>query len=734
MKKAIACFFLWMICNQIQAQETEDTGTIYNTIKEVVLTANKKKESAEDIPQQVQIIKRRNIQQLMPQTSADALIQNGNVFVQKSQMGGGSPNIRGFEANSVLLVVDGVRMNNAIYRGGHLQNIITIDPNALERMEVMVGPGSVMYGSDALGGVLHMYTLQPKLSTNDSYSFTGSAFGRYSSANKENTFHAHLNFGKANWAAVSSVSFANFGDLRMGGNNSIYKNDTAFGNKAFYVQRLNGRDSIYRNDNPLIQRFSGYNQVDLLQKLLFVPNQTTQHLVNFQFSESSNIPRYDRLTQVGDNDTPRFSEWYYGPQKRLLASYTLTKSDKKWYDLLTLNANYQRIEESRNQRRFGDVNLRNRAEKLNIGGINLDLLKEFNEKHELRYGAEAIYNLVSSEGTQINLNTDQEISIDSRYPDGSSTINIAAYGSYRWEIDSHWVLSAGARLNHYQLAASFSPSYGIAINNNEIEQTTTVATGNLGLVFKPTEKWRFIGNIGTGFRNPNIDDVAKTFERDGGTIVLPINEVKPERVFQQELGLDWFFRKFAWFELRVYNTNFQDAIATLPTNYLGNDSINVDGRRLQVLSNSNIPNAQIQGVSASLRYKWSKFFSMKASFELTKGTDLTNDVPLSHIAPAFGSVYFNYNKPKYNVLFYTIFNLAKPIEQYSPSPTDNAVFAPLEGTPAWYTLNLKGRYSVSDKVRIQGGIENILDLNYRYFASGLSAAGRNIVLSVNYRF
>lgn len=734
MKKILlTAFFVMAFIGLSYAQDSSDSGNLYNTLNEVVLTANKQKETAGDIPQQVQIVKRRNIQQLMPQTAADALIQNGNVFVQKSQMGGGSPNIRGFEANSVLLVVDGVRMNNAIYRGGHLQNIITVDPNALERMEVMVGPGSVIYGSDALGGVVHMYTLQPKLSTNDSYSFTGSAFGRFASANQENTFHANLNYGKANWASVSSITFGNFGDLRMGGNNQIYS-DSSFGNKTFFVQRLNGRDSIQPNDNPLVQRFSGYNQIDVLQKVLFAPSQEIEHLFNFQFSQSSDIPRYDRLTQIGDNDTPRFAEWYYGPQKRLLAAYTLTHKEKKIYDLLNLTTSYQNIEESRNQRRFGQNNLRNRTEKLQIGGLNMDLLKDIGDRHELRYGVEAIFNYVSSLGTGIDITNNAETPIDSRYPDGSTTFNAAAYVSYRWEIDSHWILSAGTRLNHYQLRASFDPSFSISINNNEIQQENTVLTGNLGLVYKPSNKLRVTGHIGTGFRNPNVDDVAKTFERDGGTIVLPIGNVRPEEVFQQEIGIDWFFSKNAWLELRAYNTFFNNAIATLPTTFQGNDSIDVDGRMLQVLSNANIPRAQIQGVHAGFRCKLSRHFTARASFEYTYGQDQSNDVPLSHIAPAFGSVYLNYSKPKYNLLFYTLFNLEKPIARYSPSPTDNAVFAPSSGTPAWYTLNLKGRYNFNEQLRAQFGIENILDLNYRYFASGLSAAGRNIILSLNYSF
>jgi len=339
----------------MQAQNRKDTTEpLYSTLKELVLTANKQQEAAEDIPQQIQILKRRNIQQLMPQTSADALIQNGNVFVQKSQMGGGSPVIRGFEANSVLLVVDGVRMNNAIYRGGHLQSIITVDPNALERMEILTGPGSVIYGSDALGGVVHMYTLQPELTDTDSFSYTGNAFIRYASANNENTAHAHVNYGTKNWGLVSSLTFSNFSDLRMGSNNSIY-NDSAFGNKQFVASRINDKDTVLKNENPLLQKLSGYSQVDLLQKILYKQNERTAHLFNFQYSVSSNVPRYDRLSQIGANDTPKFAEWYYGPQKRLLAAYSLKKTGKKWYNNMELTTSYQNLGESRHQRNLAMI-------------------------------------------------------------------------------------------------------------------------------------------------------------------------------------------------------------------------------------------------------------------------------------------------------------------------------------------------------------------------------------------
>jgi len=111
----------------------------------------------EELPYQIERIVSKEIAFTNAQTSADVLEKNGGLFVQKSQLGGGSPIIRGFEANRVLLVVDGVKLNNAIYRNGHLQNAITIDPAALEQAEVIYGPGSLTYGSDALGGVVHYF-------------------------------------------------------------------------------------------------------------------------------------------------------------------------------------------------------------------------------------------------------------------------------------------------------------------------------------------------------------------------------------------------------------------------------------------------------------------------------------------------------------------------------------------------------------------------------------------------
>ena len=186
------------------------------SIDQVVVSASKWSQIAREIPLKITPISKGQIDFYNPQTAADLLAISGDVFVQKSQQGGGSPMIRGFATNRLLIAVDGVRMNNAIFRGGNLQNVISIDPFSVDRAEVLFGPGSVIYGSDAIGGVMSFYTIAPKHSSTDSMVFGGSATVRYSTANSEKTGHIDINYGWEKWAFATSFSYTNFNDLRMG--------------------------------------------------------------------------------------------------------------------------------------------------------------------------------------------------------------------------------------------------------------------------------------------------------------------------------------------------------------------------------------------------------------------------------------------------------------------------------------------------------------------------------------
>ena len=185
-------------------------------LDEVILSVARNATTRKQIAEKVTIIGPQEILTQRPATGADLVSLSPGVRVQKSQGGGGSPVLRGFEANRLLLVVDGVRLNNAIYRSGHLQNAITIHPNIIERVEVVFGSSSVGYGSDALGGVIHYYTRNPLI--NNAQKIKPQFSSDFSSANTAsvNSFSAEVSFKK--WASLTSLSYSGFGDIRIGKN------------------------------------------------------------------------------------------------------------------------------------------------------------------------------------------------------------------------------------------------------------------------------------------------------------------------------------------------------------------------------------------------------------------------------------------------------------------------------------------------------------------------------------
>ncbi|MFN5629940.1 MAG: TonB-dependent receptor plug domain-containing protein, partial [Bacteroidota bacterium] len=472
-----------------------------------------------DIAQNIQIISSKEIATLNQQNSADLLQSTGNIFVQKSQLGGGSPVIRGFETNKVLLVVDGVRLNNAIYRGGHLQNILTIDNTILEKAEIIYGPGSVIYGSDALGGVMHFFTKNPKLSSDSTLNVSGNSFLRYSSANKEKTGHIDFNFGGKKFASISSLTFSDFGDLRQGGNrNPFYGN---WGKRQFYVERINGKDSVLSNTNPNIQKKSGYKQYDILQKVLFKQNEKVNHLLNLQFSTTSDVPFYARLQQTSGSK-PRFAEWYYGPQKRFFTSYTLNLlNNTQLFNTAKLIIAYQNIQESRNDRRLNSNLLNSRIEKLNIASLNLDLEKRI-LKHEVRYGIDINLNSVESTAKTTDITSGTISKLNTRYPDGGSVYNsFAAYVSHSLELNKKLILNDGIRLSNVYLNSKFNDKTFFPFDFENVIQNNTALNGNLGLVFMPTNTWRFTALLSSGFRAPNVDDLSKVFESVKGNVIVP---------------------------------------------------------------------------------------------------------------------------------------------------------------------------------------------------------------------
>lgn len=701
-------------------------------LNEVVVAANRTAESLSRVTQPVRVFTRSELRLLNQPTMAEVLQQSGQVLVQKSQLGGGSPILRGFEANKVLIVVDGVRMNNAIFRGGHLQNILTIDNAVAERVEVALGPGSVHYGSDALGGVIYVQTLVPRLSSSGVRAVNANGFVRYSSAMKEKTAHADWNVGFRKWALTSSLTASEFGDLRQGKQRNA--DIGQLGLRPFYASNEATIDIQALNPDPTIQTPSGYKQLDALQKVLFQPTERTQHLLNIQFSTSTDIPRYDRLSEMDAKGKLSQAEWYYGPQKRLLTAYSLAKQFTSGLaDELKLVAAYQFIEESRHNRRFGNYGLQHRTERVGVWTLNADLKKKLSANHTLRYGLEATNNNVRSTAYRENVQTGKIDPLDTRYPDGgANTQSLAGYASGMMDVGSRSTLTYGARYAFNRLYAKFNDKTFFPFPFNDISQQAGALTGSLGWVTRLPAAWRLAAALSSGYRVPNVDDLAKVFESVAGTLIVPNPNLKPERTYTVDAGVHKQVSERISLEAEGFYTLYNNAIATQPGTLNGQSQLMYNGRTSRIVTQGNSQQAHLHGFNTQLAIDLSQSLTLFGTVTYTRGriqTDTTS-YPLDHIPPLYGKGGVRLTIKQFRAETNVLFNGWKRRNDYNLIGEDNSVYATPRGMPSWQTINLRASYQINRLVQVQASLENILDRNYRVFASGISAPGRNLSLTV----
>lgn len=736
--KEIALLSALLYTSVYASAQVDTTGE--KNLDEVVVYSNKFAEKKKNLAQKIDVITASTIAKFNSQNTGDLLINSGNIFVQKSQQGGSSPVIRGFEASRVLLVVDGIRMNNAVYRAGHLQNAITVDQNILERVEVIYGPASTMYGSDGLGGVLHFRTKSPVLSTDDKLKATGGALFRYSSVNQEKTGHADVSLGGKKFAWLQSYTYSDFGDMKMGNNyKDKYPN---FGRRSKYVTTINGIDSVVTNSDDRIQRFSGYKQWDITQKFLFKQNDKVSHSLNFQYSNSSDVPRYDRLQDTKNfggsiGTTLRYADWFYGPQTRSLTAYELNIDQPSFLNGLRVNLNYQNIKESRQQREYRRYDrFDSRREHVKVMGFIVDGRKTWSN-NELNVGVDGQLNDVKSVADQTNLITGIKTKLDSRYPDGKNKMNY--FGVYAQHLlkmkEGKLVLNDGIRLQAVSLHSTINDNSFFNLPVINIKQTPFAVTGNLGLVYMPVSSFRMTGNLSSGFRAPNVDDAVKVFESSTASkrVIIPNADIDPEYTYNFDLGITKTFADKVRFEVTAFYTLYRNAIASAPFKLNGQDSIVYDGVQSAVYASQNVNKAYVRGINARLKIELGSKISWDNTISQTYGRYKNPDEsekPLDHVPPTFGKTSLTYAGKKLNTEFYGMFNTWKKIKDYNPDGEDNGQYATADGMPGWFTINWRGSYAFTKNFTLQAGIENIGDRNYRYFASGFSAPGRNFIITL----
>lgn len=732
---SILCMALLAISTGI-ANNVRRLDTVTIRLNDVVVSASKWQQDMREQPKHISIITPQQFLFENPQTAADLLELSGQVYIQKSQLGGGSPMIRGFATNRLLYSVDGIRMNTAIFRSGNLQNVISLDPFVMERTEVLFGPGSVIYGSDAMGGVMSFTTKNPVFSSvAGKLKVKGSATVRYSSANNERTGHFDVSVGGRKWAFLTSFSSFVFDDLKQG----THGPDDYL--KPYLVQRQNNeKDIAIINPNPLIQSPSGYSQINLMQKIGFKPAENWELQYALHYSETSDYARYDRHTRI-KNGLPQYGEWNYGPQVWMLNQLTARHlAQHLFYDHMAVRLAIQCFEESRIDRKFNKTNRTTTKEIVDAYSAGFDFTKSI-ARHSLYYGIEYVYNDVRSNGTETSIATNETKPALARYPQ-SHWASYAAYLQLLFRLSDKLNVEAGLRYNYYHLSADFS--------NNDLElgfapkqsNHKGAVSGSLGLTYRPTPDWLLSINAGRGFRTPNVDDMGKLYDSVEGAVVVPNPGLKPEYAHNIELGMVKTFGNFLKFDFSAYYTHLDNAMVRRDFLLNGKDHMVYKGEEAKILAIQNAASAYVAGFQMGCYASLPMGLGYKMQLNLQDGKEELDDGSKStirHAVPFFGRAAVTYRYDRLIMELYTLFQAKRAYEDMPESEKTKTEMYALDSeghvyAPGWLTLNLKAQYKQGKHLVLNAGLENITDRRYRHYSSGISAPGRNFIASATYMF
>jgi hemoglobin/transferrin/lactoferrin receptor protein len=506
-----------------------------------------------------------------------------------------------------------------------------------------------------------------------------------------------------------------------------------------YIDRISGLDSIVPNDNINRQRFSGYNQLNFIAKIKQQFTKDVDWTLSFYISRTGDVPRYGRLLQYR-NDQLRFAEWYYQPQQWIMNSLELNFNAKtKIYDQSSYTLAYQNVREGRNDREYRDEWLQQREENVNIFSLNADYDKALRWNNFIFYGLEFVYNDVVSTGIKENISNGEVNPISSRYPDGGNQyLQLGAYFSYKKNYtDKPLSLQAGMRYSYTGLHSEFNDTSFYHFPYTEIDISNHAITGSAGLTYRPSS-WQIRFNLSSGFRAPNLDDVAKVFDSEPGSVVVPNENLEPEYLINVDFAIVKDFNQVAKLELTTFYSYLINAMVRREHTFNGKDSIWYDGVYSKVEAVVNTGSATIYG--ASLIFNWSLYNNLgfRTVLTYTKGTD-NEGFALRHAPPLYGSTSLTYELNRLKLSMIAAYNGEISAENLAPSEQNKAYLYATDSngnpySPGWWRLDFKGSYAFNEAFLITFGIDNILDYRYRPYSSGITAPGRNYYAAFRFSF
>lgn len=752
MKGKLLLFASIIFSQQLFSQELL-VDTIYRKFNTNVATnsVNRFTQKKMTLPNEVKAVSNDQVKSFTGSTSSELLMNTGTIYVRNLFQGGASPIVRGFEASRIGLYVDGIRLNNITTSSRYNQNILCVDPNLLENIEVVNGPSSSTYGSDALGGVVHLRTKMPELSTDTlgGKIFTGTLFTKYNTANQGQNYHFDLNYGDGRTAVLASLSYMQFGDLKMGAKPNSLGSDTY--TRTFNVETIAGKDSAVISSDKLVQKGSGYNQLFGTLKVLFKPEENITHLLNFQFSNTSVMNNYGQLNEVNSKGRPIYGVSTIGPQNRIMGSYELKIiPDSTFFDEVLVGINFQDYKTVTRNRLYQSPLLFTYTDHMQIINLFTDFSRKI-AKHQLHYGVDVQYNSLQSTVNPGNTIDSTNYQRQALNPKGGSTQNnVSLYANHSIQLNESMVLSDAIRVGYNTLTGNFDSTepkdltYYHLVLPEKITQSVPVFSINAGLVYKPTVKLKLSALVSTGYRAPNIYDLSSVFSSTSGKAIIPNTEIKAEYANNLDLGVSYWINDNVWMEQTFFATILNHALALARDQYNGSDTtnyyyinatLNKKYVNSDVYSLQNVGRANVLGSSTKFNFSFAKNWQITASFNYTSGKlKKPTKAYLAHVPPAYANITVKYSKRKITAILFSNFNSAKPFGRYGSSLIDMPQYAGADGVAAWYTLNINFQYRFTDQWNLQLGVDNILDTQYRTFGSGITASGRNMYAALKFNW
>ncbi len=651
----------------------------------IQVTARRRAASVFDTAQPVTVVSDELLRASQPKVIADALRGQAGVFVQQTTPGQGNAIVRGLKGSEVLHLVDGVRLNNALFRNAPNQYLALIDPLLVSSTEVVRGSASTLYGADAMGGVVHFLTARPDYDAG----LRGGVDLIAGSVDDMLTVSGFASGGDADSAWRVRLSSQDVGDRRTGSGTVSPSGYEARSGAVSWRQRLGGASEL---------------QLDL------------QHL------EQPSTPRVDELVPGFGQTQPASSEFFFEPNRRSFAHLRLTGTgDGTLYSAYELHLSAQRITDDRRSRDFAEDVRTVEQNRSDLYGLSGQFERPLGVLTDLIYGFEFYDDRVSSARQLEELDSGERRSTTARFPDGSRLRNSALYVHLESAVSERFYLEAGLRYSRFaiDLAAADRP-FGAELDLDEF-------TASMAARWALTDRINLVANLGEGFRVPNIFDLGTLGPRPGNRFNVANPGLGPERVLSLDLGIKW--RSPRWRgELVAFELDYEDQITSVFTG-----EVTPGGR--QVVRSDNVGRVRLRGLELALAYQFAPQFSGSLTLNSIRGVEEGGDGvdrPADRIPPFNGEASLSW-QPSEPWRLSLLGRFARRQDRLSDRDRSDPRINP-DGTPGWGVFDLRAGWRPADDWSVDLTLHNLADRSYREHGSGIDAPGRGAILALRKTF